>query len=402
MRCEIVCVRRSVARIPDCTAHSPRQSHRRATTHEFVLDARAERRDLLRGARGLAAGAWVRAPAGLGPSVAQASPLTFPIKIDATRLVYSDFVIPGVTGWVDSRTVQSVNLAPGEYSFQIASGYYADFTFRVTSQGTIDFNVTYNGFLSGRNTSTLTIDGLNVTLDARYLSGSGVLLVVPSTDWITYQTCRMVPASYYSVQQGSGVVANFSFKLGVDGNWSYAAALGGFLAGAGTSTLTFYGYPLLVDARAAGGSGVTVQSIAGMPFSPTSVEYANLLPARISHCRSARASSVRPVSRWPRMSHYHRQHRNVAAVAGHVPRPAAAERDRAAVTNGGSARHPRTGPAASRCQHACVHRRDTRRARRGGRDRRLLASRGCGRDYTAARGGRPGCDERVHRGGSVE
>jgi hypothetical protein len=146
--------------------------------------------------------------------------------------------------------------------------------------------VAYNGFLGGRNTSTLVIDGLSVTLDARYLSGSGVLLVVPSTgdDWIAYKTCRMVPASYYSVQQGSGVVANFAFKLGVDGKWSYNSAndlaVGGFLAGAGTSTLAFYGYPLLIDARASGGTGVTVQTIWGMPFSSTSVEYANLLPAQ--------------------------------------------------------------------------------------------------------------------------
>jgi hypothetical protein len=251
-----------------------------------VFDARAERRDVLRGAFGLAAGAiGAGLAAGLGSSVAHASTGTFPIKIDATPLVYRYFIIPGVTSnWVDSRTVQSFNLAPGEYSFQIASGYYADFTFRVTSLGTIDFDVAYNGFLSGRNTSSLTIGGLSVTLDARYLSGSGVLLVIPTTDWITFSTCRMVPASYYSVQQGSGVVANFNFKLGVDGHWVYSGAYdvasGGFLTGAGTSSLGFYGYPLLVDARAAGGTGVTVQTIWGMPFSPTSVEYANLLPAQ--------------------------------------------------------------------------------------------------------------------------
>jgi hypothetical protein len=251
-----------------------------------IFDARAERRDVLRGAFGLAAGALgAGLAAGIGASTAHASPSTFPIKIDATPLVYRYFVIPGVTNnWVDSRTVQSFNLAPGEYSFQIASGYYADFTFRVTPQGTIDFDVAYNGFLSGRNTSTLTIGGLSVTLDARYLSGSGVLLVIPTEDWITYTTCRMVPASYYSVQQGSGVVANFHFQLRVDGHWAYSAANdvanGGFLAGAGTSILAFYGYPLLIDARAAGGTGVTVQTIWGMPFSTTSVEYANLLPAQ--------------------------------------------------------------------------------------------------------------------------
>ena len=251
-----------------------------------IFDARAERRDVLRGAFGLAAGALgAGLAAGLGTSIAHASGGTFPVKIDATPLVYRYFVIPGVTNtWVDSRTVQSFDLAPGVYSFQIASGYYADFTFRVTPLGTIDYDVAYNGFLSGRNTSTLTIAGLSVTLDARYLSGSGVLLVIPTTDWITFATCRMVPASYYSVQQGSGVVADFNFQLDVNGHWQYKAPYdvlnGGFLAGAGSSTLGFYGYPLLVDARAAGGTGVTVQTIWGMPFSTTSVEAANLLPAQ--------------------------------------------------------------------------------------------------------------------------
>jgi hypothetical protein len=55
-------------------------------------------------------------------------------------------------------------------------------------------------------------------LDARYLSGSGVLLEAPHTndDWISYRTVRMVPASNCSVQQGSGEVAKFSFKVGID------------------------------------------------------------------------------------------------------------------------------------------------------------------------------------------
>jgi hypothetical protein len=247
------------------------------------LEMLVDRRDVLRGAAGLAAATL---GAALSGSVAHASAATFPISIDATPLVYRHFVIPGVTsGWVDSRTVQTFNLAPGQYSFQIASGYYADFTFSVTSTGTVDYSTSFSSFLSGKGTSTLRINGLVVTLDARYLSGSGVLLVAPLTsdDWISYKTVRMVPASHYSVQQGSGEVTSFAFKLGIDGNWSYNAtydvSAGGFLAGSGTSTLTFFGYPLLVDARAAGGSGVTIQPIWGESFSTTSVEYACLLPA---------------------------------------------------------------------------------------------------------------------------
>src|SRR5262245_26179985 len=77
-----------------------------------------DRRNMLRGAAGLAAMALGTALTG---SVAHASSATFPISIDATQLMYRYFVIPGVTtGWVDSRTVQTFNLAPGQYSFQVA------------------------------------------------------------------------------------------------------------------------------------------------------------------------------------------------------------------------------------------------------------------------------------------
>src|SRR5579859_3685106 len=95
-----------------------------------TLETLTDRRSVLRGAAGLAATALGAASTG---SVAHASSATFPVSVDATRLVYRYFVIPGVTsGWTDSRTVQTFNLAPGQYSFQIASGYYADFTFTVS------------------------------------------------------------------------------------------------------------------------------------------------------------------------------------------------------------------------------------------------------------------------------
>jgi Tc toxin complex TcA C-terminal TcB-binding domain/Repeat of unknown function (DUF346) len=212
---------------------------------------------------------------------------TFSIQIDATQLVYRDFIIPGKTDWISSRTIQTLTLEPGGYQFQIGSGYLADFTFSVTPAGTVDYDASFDAFLSGRGSTTLTIAGFPVTLDARNLSGAGVLLVIPATneDWISYKTCRMVPASYYSVQQGSGEVTSFNFKLGLDGTFSYDPSYdisrGGFLAGSGTSTLKFLGYPILVDARAAGGTSLTILPIWGMPSSPTSVQLATLLPAPI-------------------------------------------------------------------------------------------------------------------------
>lgn len=218
----------------------------------------------------------------------------FPINVDATGLVYKLFIIPEKqTGWIDSRAVQTLMLEPGSYSFQIASGYYADFTFNVTPDGKVEYPQSLDvnapsgqagqkGFLAGRGTSTLKIVGMTVTLDARYLAGSGILLVIAHPDWMTYKTCQMVPASFYAVQQSPGAVADFRFKLGADGNFSYEAdfdlSRNGFLAGNGTSKLEFLGYPLLVDARAAGGAGVGIRPV-GTPVTPTGVQFANLLPA---------------------------------------------------------------------------------------------------------------------------
>lgn len=205
----------------------------------------------------------------------------FTIEIDATPLVYRFFIIPGVTGtWVDSRTVQSLTLAAGTYRFQVASGYFADFSFRVTEEGRIDYDAAYSPFLGGRGTARLTVQGFEVTLDARYLSGEGVLLVAPGSEWIRHRTVRMVPASSYQVQQGSGQVARFAFQIDGDGTFQYdETRYGGFLRGRGTRTLEFLGYPVLVDARLSGGDGVTIVPVQSLPFAVSSVQCANLLPA---------------------------------------------------------------------------------------------------------------------------
>lgn len=205
----------------------------------------------------------------------------FTIEIDATPLMYRFFMIPGVTGtWVDSRTVQSLTLAAGTYRFQVASGYFADFSFQVTADGQVDYDAAFDAFLGGRGTTRLTIQGFEVTLDARYLSGEGILLVAPGSEWIRHRTVRMVPASSYQVQQGSGQVARFAFQIDGNGMFQYdEARFGGFLRGRGTRTLELLGYPILVDARRSGGDGVTISPVQSLPFAVSSVDCANLLPA---------------------------------------------------------------------------------------------------------------------------
>jgi hypothetical protein len=221
--------------------------------------------------------------------------MSFSIQIDATQLFYRFFIIPEITpDWIDSRAIQTLNLDPGVYNFQITSAVFTDFTFAITPDGKVDYDTQFDSFLSGRGTSTLTITGLEVIIDARYLSGAGVLLVCPLTneDWISKRTIRLVPATY-QVQQGSAVVCDFVFALKLDGTFSYNpsidVAAGGFLKGNDTKTLEFYGYPVLVDARISidvqakdpePAWGITIQPIWDMPFATTGVQYADLLPAK--------------------------------------------------------------------------------------------------------------------------
>jgi hypothetical protein len=207
------------------------------------------------------------------------------IEIDATRLFYSHYQIPGITpDWLESRsTVRALEMPQGTYHFQIASGYYADFTFRVTAVGTVEYDEAYEPFLDGHGSSRLVIDGFEVTLDARYLSNAGVLMVVTTNEWVLHRTVRLVPASHYRVQQGSGIVGDFEFALDLHGRFQYNQGLdvtaGGFLGGRGTSTMQFLGYPLLIDTREGGGEFLLLNPIWGMPLYPAKVAYVSLLPA---------------------------------------------------------------------------------------------------------------------------
>jgi hypothetical protein len=219
----------------------------------------------------------------------------FPIQIDATSLFYRFFAIPHVADQlVSSRKVQTLQFAPGSYSFQVASALFADFSFTVTDDGTVDFDATCDSFIKGRGTSTLTIFGLEVTFDARRLTSadranpnaSGIILagttLEPGEDWITFRTVRLVPGRGNQLQQGSAQVASFTFDIKRDGTFAYESSMdssqGGFLAGNGTSTLTLLGYPMAVDVTAVSNL-LVIQPLRFFPASNTGRAAVVLLPA---------------------------------------------------------------------------------------------------------------------------
>jgi hypothetical protein len=182
--------------------------------------------------------------------------------------------------------VQTVTVEEGHSYRVYAAASPADFTFTVDSAGHVRYGAEHETFLGGAGSDTLVLEGLAVTVDARYLSGSGVLIsgVPPDNDdWLRHATVRLLPAPVYAFQQGSGVLINFRTALRRDGTWSYDPRYdlgqGGYVAGNGTDTLTLHGFVLLVDGRAAGGTGILVHSVWGLPFADSGVQTAVLLPA---------------------------------------------------------------------------------------------------------------------------
>jgi hypothetical protein len=201
------------------------------------------------------------------------------INIDARPLSGRHFVVTNKTSWLDARTVQTLQLAPGTYGFQV--GVPVAFWFTVGQDGILSYPPDLDGFVSGRGTRTLRVDGVVVTLDARRLApGAGVLIAsVPADnrDWIMCKKLRMVPAKPYYVQQGSGQVVNAAFEVTRDGRVLFDPNLG-YLRGSGTSTMEFLGYLVHVDARRSGGFGLLVHFVSGLQMSYTEEQTLYLLP----------------------------------------------------------------------------------------------------------------------------
>lgn len=186
---------------------------------------------------------------------------TFPVTIDGSNLFHRALILADagaatLTDWFDSRVPQTFHVAAGDYRFYVDSGHFTEIMFSVTPNGAVQFPPTFNTFLSLVGTNTLILNGFEVTIDARYLLGAGILFAGVSQgehvneDWIRYETIRLLPAPNYVVAPGSGVQGGFGVKLDFTGKFDFNARALPFLKGKDTKTLIFKGYPVLIDATA--------------------------------------------------------------------------------------------------------------------------------------------------------
>src|SRR5581483_7713626 len=111
-----------------------------------------------------------------------------------------------------------------------------------------------DGALSGRGTTSLSLLGRAVALDA---SALGVSAVAVDGTWLDVAgplALRLMPGQHYVYAQG---VFTY-FTVNADGTLDYDASLDGALTGRGTASLSLLGRTVTLDVSALGVSAVAV------------------------------------------------------------------------------------------------------------------------------------------------
>ncbi len=224
---------------------------------------------------------------------------SFPMSIDATALSNTQFLLSGPTALplLDSTVAQHLSLRTGTYSMILGAGNVMSCTLTVNSDGRWDYETACDGFLTGRGTSSLTVLGYQVFIDATRLSTNQFF----HTNLITrnpfrsteVQTFRLAPAPFYGLQMQGGVVCCY-FAVGVNGRVILPAELSdGSPSGFAeflrvdtrvttNDTLTALGKTIEIDATALGpGQFALFSLLVPGSFDQTVVQTLTLVPTPI-------------------------------------------------------------------------------------------------------------------------
>lgn len=181
------------------------------------------------------------------------------INIDATELSTKGLLIYGGTDIIDTTQVRQVSLAEGDYPLQVYSSVFSPVTFKVTAAGTVDYDPSFDGVLSGRGTDTLKIHGKRIVIDATQLSQSGMLMLAfhhVDGKLASLEINNRVPQELtllptiragYQFIIGSAKLADFSFGVDLAGNIVLAPETAYLASGAGTPTLKIKGYHVSIN-----------------------------------------------------------------------------------------------------------------------------------------------------------
>jgi hypothetical protein len=178
----------------------------------------------------------------------------------------STLVVHGVTVTVDTTHLSTPNLviesevsvsntAPFAFStlpgtFQLMDGYASgsSLNFSVNADGTVSYDPSIEGIVTGAGTATLTVLGATVTVDATPLTSPilGLDSEIPlgNSAPLAFTT---LPGTY-TIVDDEAVGASVQFTVAANGTVSYDPSLEGILTGSGTSTLTVHGITVTIDA----------------------------------------------------------------------------------------------------------------------------------------------------------
>jgi predicted outer membrane repeat protein len=167
-----------------------------------------------------------------------------------------------------------LTLTPGTHYL---SDGIASVAFTVAADGTVDYDASLNPVLSGRGTTTLTVHGVSLTIDASALGTlqnptplylDGVLQAA------TAVRVTLLPGVHYFASYGG---AGQSFTVADDGALSLTNALNGSVSG---NTLTITGRAVKIDASALGTAQNPTPLFLDGILQAATVVTANLLPGR--------------------------------------------------------------------------------------------------------------------------
>jgi hypothetical protein len=167
-----------------------------------------------------------------------------PITIDARPLTAINIAVSGITSWLPADQLESVRLLPGSYDVLVG---YDTIAFTVTSQDTVTYDASADAYLDGRDSSTLVIRGMDVTIDARQLTGMSMILnyLTSNLPLSSTHTVRVVPGSQM-LQVGNDTIA---FTVTPQDTVTYDASADAYLDGRDSSTLVIRGMDVTIDAR---------------------------------------------------------------------------------------------------------------------------------------------------------
>ncbi len=167
--------------------------------------------------------------------------------IDATRLTSDTFALGHATFWtgrIPAQEPRELALPPATYELYDAADNVILFT--VDAAGNVSYPAFYDSFLQGRGTTTLTVIGHQVTIDAHELSAAQWSLR-DLTDWFDRSSkpvLTVIPGSHYFFQ--NLYIAPIGLQVDNDGKWRHDPSYDDFLDGRGTANLIVHGFEVSI------------------------------------------------------------------------------------------------------------------------------------------------------------